>query len=94
MGHVVTGHQCPRCGSTDLPCLDKAKMTIGCGKCDWVGPFSELNEQWLIIPEKCDVCHEMKEDVRASDLLNKRVCSDCMGVEKFSEEEKEIREVS
>lgn len=53
MGHVVVGHECPR----------------------------------------CDICHKMKEDVRTAPWLNKKVCSDCMGVEKFSEEEREIREV-
>ena len=34
----------------------------------------------------CDICHEEKPDVRFADLLNKWICSDCMGVPAFSEE--------
>ena len=85
MGHIVVGHECPKCGSHDIRCSDKEKMIMGCIKCDWVGPFEELNEEWLIFKEKCDICHDMKEDVRLADTLNKRICSDCMCVEKFSD---------
>jgi formylmethanofuran dehydrogenase subunit E len=33
----------------------------------------------------CDICHEVKPDVRFADLLDKWICSDCMGVPAFSE---------
>lgn len=28
----------------------------------------------------CDVCQKLKPDVRYADLLDKMICSDCMGV--------------
>lgn len=34
---------------------------------------------------KCDICHEVKPDVRYADLLKKWICSDCMGVPEFAE---------
>ena len=33
----------------------------------------------------CDICNNKKPDVRYADLLNKWICSDCMGVQEFSE---------
>lgn len=28
----------------------------------------------------CDICQKLKADVRYADLLDKMICSDCMGV--------------
>ena len=38
----------------------------------------------------CDICHKEKPDVRYADLLDKWICSDCMGVKEFSEDEERI----
>ena len=35
----------------------------------------------------CDICNQEKPDVRYADLLGKWICSDCMGVPEFSEED-------
>ncbi len=40
----------------------------------------------------CEICYENKNDVRFADLLNKWICSDCMGVKEFSKEEEKKEE--
>ena len=35
--------------------------------------------------KRCEWCGKRKEDVRYADLVGKWICSDCMGVKKFSE---------
>ena len=32
---------------------------------------------------QCDICHKEKRDVRYADIIEKWVCSDCMGVKEF-----------
>lgn len=49
----------------------------GIDKCDLSSLFGP--------PLKCDICHQEKPDIRYADLLNKWICSDCMGVKEFEE---------
>ena len=42
------------------------------------------------LEKKCDMCGKMKIDVRYADLVNKMICSDCMGIEPLSNEVRKI----
>lgn len=35
-------------------------------------------------PTKCQWCNKMKPDVRYADLVERMICSDCMGVDPYT----------